>query len=491
MKLKPIKTPETPEERFFNLICNYVDVYQNQQKDAYMIIEYKKNKELCFLSDHSMIENRIREICFNELDKIVKKTCLDSIYKTIQMQANRTTDVVPTVRRCYFDGNQVLYNLDNDYAVLINNIICRPLNKNNFDFKVNFYVNDGFQNQVKPIFKNSETLPEMLGKLMNVSGDDLFLLSIYIVSLFFDNISHPILIFNGEHGACKSTAMKMICQIIDPDSKDIPSIPDKKDDLINTLYNSYFVPFDNVSVIKNDISDILCKAVTGNSLRKRKLYTDNDEIVLNIKRPIGINGISIDMSQSDLIDRSIIIDFKRLSSNKRKTDSEIFGLFNELLPKILGEIFKIVQKTIKLRASVSVANLPRMADFAHLGFCIAEAMNEGDGNRFIDVYKYNNLKAVEDTLQNSALVTSVIDFMREKSEWKGSATELLQELLNLFSVGSVPGDFPTTTNSLSRSLSKYKHDLSKLGVEVTVGRAKDRYIKLKTMKGETKGNDDL
>ena len=491
MKLKPIKSPETPEERVFNLICNYVDIFQNQQKDAYLIIEYKKNKELCFLSNQSMIENRIREICFNELDKIVKKTCVDSIYKTILMQAKRTTDFVPTVRRLYFDGDQLIYNLGSNNAVLVTSYFCNALSKDKYNFKVNFHEADGFRTQVFPIFKNTETLTEMLGKLMNVSGDDLFLLSIYIVSLFFDNISHPIIIFNGEHGACKSTAMKMICKIIDPDSKDISSIPDKKDDLINTLYNSYFVPFDNVSVIKNDISDILCKAVTGNSLRKRKLYTDNDEVVLNIKRPIGINGISINMSQSDLIDRSIIIDFKRLSSHKRKTDSEIFGLFNELLPKILGEIFKIVQKTIKLRASVSVTKLPRMADFAHLGFCIAEAMNEGDGNRFIDVYKYNNIKAVEDTLQNSALVTSVIDFMRDKSEWKGSATGLLQELLNQFSVGSVPSDFPTTTNSLSRLLSKYKHDLSKLGVEVTVGRAKDRYIKLKTMKGETKGNDDL
>lgn len=484
MKLKPIKSPENPEERIFNLICNYADIFRNQNEEEYLIIDYKNDKELAFLSDVPAIENRIREICFNELDKIVKKTCVDSIYKTIQMQANRTTDVVPTVRRVYFDGKQLIYNLDNDYAVLINSIICRPLNKSNFDFKVNFYENDGFQNQIKPIFKNSETLPEMLGRLMNVSGDDLFLLSIYIVSLFFDNISHPILIFNGEHGACKSTAMRMICKIIDPDSKELLAFPDKKDDLINTLYNGYFVAFDNVSVIKNDISDILCKAVTGSSLNKRKLYTDNDEVVLNIKRPIGINGISIDMSQSDLIDRSIIIDFKRLSSHKRKTDAEIFGLFNTLLPRILGEIFKVIYKVLKIRNVVNIEKLPRMADFAHLGFCIAEAMNEGDGNHFLEVYSNNNLKAVESTLQNSSLVTSILEFMNDKTDWKGSATELLEELLNTFSVGTVPGDFPTTTNSLSRSLTKYKHDLDKLGVDLIIGRSKDRFIKLKNTKGD-------
>ncbi len=485
MKLKTIKSPENPEERIFNLICNYADIYRNQNEEKYVIFKYKNDKELAFLSNVSEIENRIREICFNELDKIVKKNCVDSIYKTIQMQANRTTtDVVPTVRRCYFDGNQVIYNLDNDYAVLINSIICRPLNKSNFDFKVNFYVNDGFQNQVKPIFKNSETLPQMLGKLMNVSGDDLFLLSVYVVSLFFDNITHPIIIFNGEHGACKSTAMRMICKIIDPDSKELLAFPEKKDDLINTLYNGYFVAFDNVSVIKNDISDILCKAVTGSSLNKRKLYTDNDEVVLNIKRPIGINGISIDMSQSDLIDRSIIIDFKRLSCNKRMTDAQVFGLFNELLPNILGEIFTLIKKVLKIKNSISVEHLPRMADFAHLGYCIAEAMNKGDGTRFLEVYSNNNLKAVENTLQNSSLITSILEFMNDINVWKGSATELLQELLNMFSVGTVPGDFPTTTNSLSRALSKYKHDLSRLGVVVTIGRAKDRYIILKNMKGK-------
>lgn len=484
MKLKPIKSPENPEERIFNLMCNNVDVFRNQHNNEYLIINYKNNKELCFLGDQSIIDNKIREICFNELDKIVKKTCVDSIYKTILMQAKRTTDFVPTVRRVYFDGKQVIYNLNSDYAMLINKTICRPLNKSNFDFKVNFYENDGFQNQVKPIFKNSETLPQMFGKLMNVSGNDLFLLSVYVVSLFFDNISHPIIIFNGEHGACKSTAMRMICKIIDPDSKELLALPEKKDDLINTLYNGYFVAFDNVSVIKNDISDILCKAVTGSSLNKRKLYTDNDEVVLNIKRPIGINGISIDMSQSDLIDRSIIIDFKRLSSHKRKTDVEIFGLFNNLLPRILGEIFKVIYKVLKIRNVVNIEKLPRMADFAHLGYCIAEAMNEGDGKRFLEIYANNNLKAVEDTLQNSSLVTSIIEFMGYKNEWKGSATELLQELLLTFSVGSVPGDFPTTTNSLSRSLTKYKHDLGKLGVELIIGRSKERYIKLINLKGD-------
>ena len=97
MKLKPIKSPENPEERIFNLICNYADIYRNQNEKEYVILKYKKDKELAFLSDVSAIENRIREICFNELDKIVKKNCVDSIYKTIQMQANRTTDVVPTV----------------------------------------------------------------------------------------------------------------------------------------------------------------------------------------------------------------------------------------------------------------------------------------------------------------------------------------------------------------------------------------------------------
>lgn len=480
MKLKPIKSPENTDERIYNLICKYADAYQNQYGNEYLIL----TKELCFLDNHSLIEDKIREICFNELDIMIKKSTVDNIYKTIMMQAKRTKDVVPTVRRNYFDGNQLIYNLDSDNAVLVNSYFCNALNKRKFKFKVNFYESEGFQNQVKPIFKNIDTLPEMLGKLMNVSGDDLFLLSIYIVSLFFDNITHPVIIFNGEHGACKSTAMRMICKIIDPGSKELLALPEKKDDLINTLFNGYFIAFDNVSVIKNDISDILCKAVTGSSINKRKLYTDNDEIILNIKRPIGINGISIDMSQSDLIDRSIIIDFKRLSCNKRMTDAQVFGLFNELLPNILGEIFTLIKKVLKIKNSISVEHLPRMADFAHLGYCIAEAMNKGDGTRFLEVYSNNNLKAVENTLQNSSLITSILEFMSDIDEWMGSATELLQELLNMFSVGSIPGDFPTTTNSLSRALSKYKHDLSKLGVEVTIGRAKDRYIKLNKMKGD-------
>lgn len=60
------------------------------------------------------------------------------------------------------------------------------------------------------------------------------------------------------------------------------------------------VALDNVSLIEPWLSDALCRAVTGDGLVRRALYTNSDVSVLAFRRAVLLNGISLAGLRGDL-----------------------------------------------------------------------------------------------------------------------------------------------------------------------------------------------
>ena len=69
--------------------------------------------------------------------------------------------------------------------------------------------------------------------------------------------------------------------------------------------NSWCLAFDNLSHLADWQSDALCRISTGGGLATRELYTDQDETILDVQRPIILNGIEEIVTRNDLLDRSI------------------------------------------------------------------------------------------------------------------------------------------------------------------------------------------
>lgn len=142
------------------------------------------------------------------------------------------------------------------------------------------------------------------------------LLVLYLVTAFFGlQISHSLLILTGEKGSSKSTTMRKLEKLIDPKRSDLCGIPKGTDGLELRLANTYFVCLDNLSSINRNISDTIARAVTGGSVTKRALYHNTKEVVLNIKAMIAINGVSVVARESDLLDRSLILELNCYSAN--------------------------------------------------------------------------------------------------------------------------------------------------------------------------------
>ena len=98
--------------------------------------------------------------------------------------------------------------------------------------------------------------------------------------------------------------------------------------------NAWVLAFDNLSGIRDQLYDALCRLATGGGFATRQLYTDDEEIIFSAKRPIILNGIDDIATRGDLQERSLLI----------------------FLPSIPEER--------RVEESVRLSKKPRMADFA-------------------------------------------------------------------------------------------------------------------------------
>ena len=302
------------------------------------------------------------------------------------------------------------------------------------------------------------------------------------MSSLLPNINHPILCLTGDFGSAKSTALRFLAKIISPSKNDLFTLNKKFDDIIPAISGQYFIPFDNVSNINQDISNILCQTVTNGTISKRRLYTDNEMFTINLHNLIAINGFNLNMKYSDFLDRSIIIPFNRIEASQRKTEQEVWCNFNKVLPVIFGTSIKIIRKAMNLVDNLSVSNLPRMADFSKWGYAIAEVIKKGSGNEFLNEYRCNLYDSIESTSMQDDIVYYIVQFMSDKTSWFGNMTELLQELKNLIlkdsTVQYLPTSFPKTANALSRKLNRRLVEFDTLGFNIVIGRATDRFIEI-------------
>lgn len=326
----------------------------------------------------------------------------------------------------------------------------------------------GMQEQVLPNLSvtSSELLPLLRKHLRFKTELDLNLFAVYLVTCLVADIPHPILVLSGEHGAAKSTSLRMLQRIVDPSSKDLLTMPRRAHELAIILNNCYMPVFDNLSTLSLELSNMLCMASTGGGFSKRELYSDVDEVVLSLKRCAVLNGVNFAPTQSDLLDRSILIELDRIANTERKSERKIWHEFGVDLPRILGACFQALAAALKCYDESNIDETGRMADFCYYGYAVAEALGIG-GTTFLNAYTQNRLTANEQALESHPVATAVVAFMRDKTEHTTSVSGLLNQLevtADLERVDTRSKLWPKEANWLSRRLKDVKSNLSEVGI---------------------------
>jgi hypothetical protein len=299
------------------------------------------------------------------------------------------------------------------------------------------------------------------------------------------------LILHGEKGSAKSTLQTLIKLLVDPSKPTLLTIHNDRAEFVQQLAHNHVAYYDNVKSTPGWLSDEACKAVTGIGQSKRKLYTDDDEIVYEYKRCLGFNGINISLSEPDALDRSLMIELDRISKEKRRVESDIMTEFMQLRSQLLGFIFDTLVKTLRIKPEINLDDLPRMADFALWGEAIARAMGYKD-LEFVQAYYDNIGKQNIEAIENHPLGQAVAKFYEEeiqgesKSSWEGQPAKLLEQLEIVgqrHNINTNHKSWPKEVRWLTRRLNQIRSNLLEgLGIEVQINRLTD------TSKGKSKAN---
>lgn len=311
---------------------------------------------------------------------------------------------------------------------------------------------------------------DTLRRFINVGCDrNWILLASWLVAACRPTGPYPILILQGEQGSAKSTAAKLLRRLIDPVMALVRSTPRDERDLLIAANNAWIIAFDNLSGIQPWLSDALCRLCTGGGFATRELYSDSDEIIFDLARPVILNGIEHLAERPDLAERSIIVNLPRIDEAARQDEAELYSGFEEELPRMLGALFSAVSVAMANQHLVKLERKPRMADFA-VWATAAEAGLHFERGAFMAAYSGNRADAVQETLDSDPVASALLEFVHSTDgpfEWTGISNELLEELNRVNAAITRTPTWPKTPKGLSSRLRRMATFLRETGIDVT------------------------
>jgi hypothetical protein len=323
-----------------------------------------------------------------------------------------------------------------------------------------------------PIPERGGSLDELRAFVNVPEANDFALLVAWLCGCLRADGPFPLLVLVGEQGTAKSTTARVAKRLIDPGKALVRTAPKEARDLMIAATNAWALAFDNVSTLPVWLSDALCQVATGGGFATRELYSDSDECILDAKRPVILNGISDFVTRGDLLERAVLLRHPPLPERARLPESELWEAFAAAHPRILGALLDRVSAGFRALPCVKLERNPRMLDFAR--FAAACERGTGDVLRFERAYADNQAGAHAQALDDSPLAGALMAFMADRTEWTGSATDLLKALAALAS-NPPPRDWPKRPNALSGALKRLAPNLRAAhGLNAVEGRGPDR-----------------
>ena len=275
----------------------------------------------------------------------------------------------------------------------------------------------------------------------------------------------PVLEILGEAGSAKSTLQRILRMLVDPNASNLRSPPKSVEDVFISASLNWVASFENVSHLAAPMQDALCVLATGGGYAKRKLYSDGDESVINVVRPVVLNGISACITAHDLIDRSICIEPQRIQT--RREDADIEREFEAAYPGLVASLFQLMAQTLKelpdtqLPASENI----RLAGFARLGLAMERALGEPAGE-FLRQFHASRQESIARTIDASPVATALVEWFEARASRNAelSAKALLLEVEGFKPQGAEA--WPKTAKGFGDALRRAAPSLRYMGIEV-------------------------
>jgi hypothetical protein len=180
-------------------------------------------------------------------------------------------------------------------------------------------------------------------------------------------------IITGEEGIGKSTIAGFYQALLDPSTVEVVAPPSDEEELINLAMNHATINLDNVSYISPELSDNIARLSTGIGLTKRKLFSDNEEVSLNVLRSVILNGITASPRAPDLLRRCLFLPVE--PPKPQLARDELKSAWARDHPSILGGLLDLAVLTARvLRDEPPAPCQASMADYVRVGQAMSIAM---------------------------------------------------------------------------------------------------------------------
>ena len=248
-----------------------------------------------------------------------------------------------------------------------------------------------------------------LWQLVNIPEHDRLLVVAWLIESLRLDTPFPVLELIGEQGSAKSTTQTMLRRLIDPNACDLRAAPKKTEDIFVTGGVNWLVSYENISHLSPSMQDALCVLATGGGFAKRKLYSDADESVIIVKRPVILNGISVAITAQDLIDRAISIETPIMT--QRVEINEIWRIYEEKHPELLGALLDVFTQALALLSTIQLptADCPRLIEFTRLGMAIAEVTGS-TSEAFLKAFNECRYESIARTIDASPVASALIEW---------------------------------------------------------------------------------
>jgi len=262
-------------------------------------------------------------------------------------------------------------------------------------------------------------------QMINIPENDRLLALAWLIESLRPDTPFPVLELIGEQGSAKSTTQTMLRRLIDPNACDLRAAPKAVEDIFVTGGVNWLVSYENISHLSPQMQDAFCVLATGGGFAKRKLYSDADESVIMVKRPIVLNGISAAITAQDLIDRAISIETPVIT--KRMEVNDIWRVYEENHPLLLGALLDIFAKSLVRLSSIQLPseNCPRLIEFTRLGMAIAEVVG-GTSQEFLEIFNACRYESIARTIDASPVASALIEWFDKRGQ---QTTELPLKVL--------------------------------------------------------------
>jgi hypothetical protein len=241
---------------------------------------------------------------------------------------------------------------------------------------------------------------DRLKDFVNVEDGERILLIAWLAAALRPTGPYPVLVLIGEQGSAKSTLARLAKCLIDPHVSPLRSPPKDDRDLMIGAVNGWMIALDNLSTIRDWLSDSLCRLSTGGGFATRTLHTNDEETFLDAMRPLILTGITDFVNRGDLVDRSLFLHLAVIPEEKRRTERVFWTDFAAAAPRLFGALLDALSGGLRLLPEVKPAALPRMADFALFGEAVSRALGNPP-DTFLDAYGKNRKEANESVVEDN------------------------------------------------------------------------------------------